>query len=114
MVLNKNIYLNNLVSDLNLSRLEIGWIMEHRMLYVRFDLITFKTNIKIVYYFLNYVLAGSVHSVAEALLILLDSTSEPIIPYNLHATCLSAVSYYSQCKQVSIILLLKYKLFLTF
>ncbi|KAF0754717.1 inositol polyphosphate 5-phosphatase OCRL-1 [Aphis craccivora] len=45
-------------------------------------------------------LPGSVHSVAEALLILLDSTSEPIIPYNLHATCLSAVSYYSQCKQI--------------
>ncbi|XP_050430300.1 inositol polyphosphate 5-phosphatase OCRL isoform X2 [Adelges cooleyi] len=43
---------------------------------------------------------GSVHSVAETLLILLDSTSEPIIPYNLHSACLSAVSNYSQCKQI--------------
>lgn len=69
-------------------------------------------KINISYYFLNYISAGSVHSVAEALLILLDSTSEPIIPYNLHATCLSAVSYYSQCKQVSIVLLLNHNLFL--
>lgn len=48
-------------------------------------------------------LAGSVHSVAETLLILLDSTSEPIIPYNLHSACLSAVSNYNQCKQVCFI-----------
>lgn len=53
-------------------------------------------------FYFNLISAGSVHSVAEALLILLDSTSEPIIPYNLHATCLSVSSYYAQCKQVSI------------
>lgn len=52
------------------------------------------------------ILAGSVHSVAEALLILLDSTSEPIIPYNLHAACLSASSNYGHCKQVSIVIIL--------
>lgn len=52
----------------------------------------------------NNISAGSVHSVAEALLILLDSTSEPIIPYNLHAACLSVVSNYNQCKQVSILI----------
>jgi len=83
------------------------------MLYVRFDLITYEKNEHYLL-FLNYISAGSVHSVAEALLILLDSTSEPIIPYNLHATCLSAVSYYSQCKQVSIVLLLNCNLFLFF
>ncbi|XP_050533288.1 inositol polyphosphate 5-phosphatase OCRL isoform X2 [Daktulosphaira vitifoliae] len=46
------------------------------------------------------VMPGSVHSVAETLLILLDSTSEPIIPFNLHSACLSAVSNYNQCKQI--------------
>lgn len=43
---------------------------------------------------------GSIHSVAEALLLLLESTSEPIIPYNLHSVCLSASSNYIQCKQI--------------
>lgn len=56
-----------------------------------------------MYYFINHISAGSVHSVAEALLILLDSTSEPIIPYNLHGACFSSVSNYGQCKQVSVI-----------
>ncbi|XP_046667170.1 inositol polyphosphate 5-phosphatase OCRL-like isoform X1 [Homalodisca vitripennis] len=48
----------------------------------------------------NESLPGSVHSVAEALLLLLESTSEPIIPYNLHNVCLSASSNYLQCKQI--------------
>ncbi|KAL7289736.1 hypothetical protein TKK_0016344 [Trichogramma kaykai] len=43
---------------------------------------------------------GSVHSVAEALLLLLDSTPEPLIPYNLHSQCLSATASYLQCKQI--------------
>lgn len=51
-------------------------------------------------YFLNTIQAGSIHSVAEALLLLLESTAEPIIPYNLHSICLSAASNYLQCKQV--------------
>lgn len=61
--------------------------------------------LKIIFNNISYynISAGSIHSVAEALLILLDSTSEPIIPYNLHAACLSAVSNYNQCKQVSIL-----------
>ncbi|XP_031826523.1 oculocerebrorenal syndrome of Lowe isoform X2 [Nomia melanderi] len=43
---------------------------------------------------------GSVHSVAEALLLLLESTAEPLIPYNLHSVCLSAAVNYLQCKQI--------------
>nr|CAD7427760.1 unnamed protein product [Timema monikensis] len=43
---------------------------------------------------------GGVHSVVEALLLLLESTAEPIIPYNLHNVCLAAGSNYLQCKQV--------------
>ncbi|XP_014209022.1 inositol polyphosphate 5-phosphatase OCRL-1 [Copidosoma floridanum] len=43
---------------------------------------------------------GSVHSVAEALLLLLDSTSEPLVPYNLHSVCLTAATNYLQCKQL--------------
>ncbi|XP_063218257.1 type II inositol 1,4,5-trisphosphate 5-phosphatase [Bacillus rossius redtenbacheri] len=45
-------------------------------------------------------LPGSVHSVAEALLLLLESTAEPIVPYNLHSVCLAAGSNYLQCKQL--------------
>ncbi|KAJ8669739.1 hypothetical protein QAD02_000998 [Eretmocerus hayati] len=43
---------------------------------------------------------GSVHSVAEALLLLLDSTPEPLVPYNLHNICLTAAASYLQCKQI--------------
>nr|CAD7404135.1 unnamed protein product [Timema cristinae] len=43
---------------------------------------------------------SGVHSVVEALLLLLESTAEPIIPYNLHNVCLAAGSNYLQCKQV--------------
>ena len=43
---------------------------------------------------------GGVHSVAESLLLLLESTSEPLVPYNLHNVCLSAATNYLQCKQV--------------
>jgi hypothetical protein len=52
-------------------------------------------------HFLTTIQAGSIHSVAEALLLLLESTAEPIIPYNLHNICLTAASSYLQCKQVS-------------
>ncbi|XP_041988020.1 type II inositol 1,4,5-trisphosphate 5-phosphatase [Aricia agestis] len=43
---------------------------------------------------------GSIHSVAEALLLLLESTSDPIIPYNLQEVCLRASANYLQCKQI--------------
>lgn len=43
---------------------------------------------------------GSVHSVAESLLLLLESTAEPLIPYNLHSVCLTAATSYLQCKQI--------------
>lgn len=43
---------------------------------------------------------GSIHSVAEALLLILDSTPEPLIPHNLHTDCLNACGSYIQCKQI--------------
>uniref|UniRef100_A0A8D8YIL8 Type II inositol 1,4,5-trisphosphate 5-phosphatase n=1 Tax=Cacopsylla melanoneura TaxID=428564 RepID=A0A8D8YIL8_9HEMI len=43
---------------------------------------------------------GSVHSVAESLLLLLESTAEPLVPYNLHEACLAASTSYLQCKQL--------------
>ncbi|KAG6460975.1 type II inositol 1,4,5-trisphosphate 5-phosphatase [Manduca sexta] len=43
---------------------------------------------------------GSIHSVAEALLLLLESTADPIIPYNLQSVCLRASANYLQCKQI--------------
>ncbi|KAK6633561.1 hypothetical protein RUM44_004168 [Polyplax serrata] len=45
-------------------------------------------------------LPGSVHSIAEALLLLLESTSEPLIPYNLHSLCISSSNNYSECRQI--------------
>lgn len=45
-------------------------------------------------------LPGSLHSIAEALLLLLESTAEPIVPFNLHSVCLGAASNYLQCKQI--------------
>lgn len=43
---------------------------------------------------------GGVHSVAEALLLLLDSTAEPIIPYNHHNVCFSTATNYWKCKEI--------------
>lgn len=43
---------------------------------------------------------GSIHSVTEALLLLLESTADPIIPYNLQSVCLRASGNYLQCKQI--------------
>jgi len=57
-------------------------------------------NVNILIFFSLYI-AGSIHSVAEALLLLLESTAEPLIPYNLHNVCLSAATNYFQCKQVN-------------
>ncbi|KAI5738999.1 hypothetical protein M8J77_013669 [Diaphorina citri] len=45
-------------------------------------------------------LPGSVHSVAESLLLLLESTAEPLIPYNMHPACLTASTSYVQAKQL--------------
>ncbi|XP_065223598.1 type II inositol 1,4,5-trisphosphate 5-phosphatase [Planococcus citri] len=45
-------------------------------------------------------LPGSVHSVAEALLLILDSTPEPIVPYSMHVDALNASTSYIQCKQI--------------
>ncbi|XP_059061805.1 type II inositol 1,4,5-trisphosphate 5-phosphatase-like [Achroia grisella] len=43
---------------------------------------------------------GCIHSVAEALLLLLESTADPIIPYNLQSVCLRASANYLQCRQI--------------
>ncbi|XP_046393866.1 inositol polyphosphate 5-phosphatase OCRL [Ischnura elegans] len=45
-------------------------------------------------------LPGSVHSVAEALVLLLESTAEPIIPFNLHKFCFKECGNYKACKQI--------------
>ncbi|KAJ1528351.1 hypothetical protein ONE63_006771 [Megalurothrips usitatus] len=45
-------------------------------------------------------LPGSLYSIAEALLLLLESTAEPIVPFNLHSVCLGAATNYLQCKQI--------------
>lgn len=45
-------------------------------------------------------LPGTVNSVAEGLLLLLESTDEPIIPYNHHFACINASSNYILCKQL--------------
>lgn len=47
-----------------------------------------------------YQIAGSVHSVAEALLLLLDSSSEPVIPYGMHGAALNCSHSYSQSLQL--------------
>uniref|UniRef100_A0A1Y1K9C3 Rho-GAP domain-containing protein n=1 Tax=Photinus pyralis TaxID=7054 RepID=A0A1Y1K9C3_PHOPY len=43
---------------------------------------------------------GSIHAVAEALLLFLSYTRDPIIPYHLHDTCIAAASNYQNCKQI--------------
>lgn len=49
---------------------------------------------------LNDVLPGSVHSVAEALLLFLEALPEPVIPYNLYQAALDATPNFSLCKEV--------------
>jgi phosphatidylinositol-bisphosphatase len=46
------------------------------------------------------VLPGSVHSVAEALLTLLESFAEPVIPYKFYTRCLEACANFTLCKQI--------------
>lgn len=43
---------------------------------------------------------GSVQATAEALLLLLSYTKEPVIPYDLHDACISAASNYQNCRQL--------------
>uniref|UniRef100_A0A6M2DJ32 phosphoinositide 5-phosphatase n=1 Tax=Xenopsylla cheopis TaxID=163159 RepID=A0A6M2DJ32_XENCH len=45
-------------------------------------------------------LPGSVYSVAEALLLLLDSSDEPVIPYGMHGAALNCSHSYSQSLQL--------------
>lgn len=46
----------------------------------------------------------SIHSVAEALLLLLDSFSEPVIPYILYQKALDAGTHFTECKKVCSVL----------
>lgn len=45
--------------------------------------------------------AGSNHSVAEALLLFLDSLPEPVVPYRFYQQCLESCSNANQCEKVS-------------
>ena len=49
---------------------------------------------------LNDALPGSVHSVAEALLLFLEALPEPVIPYSLYQGALDATPNFSLCKEV--------------
>lgn len=44
-------------------------------------------------------IASNIHAVAEALLLLLSYTPDPVIPYRLQQNCIAA-SNYNSCKQV--------------
>jgi len=46
--------------------------------------------------------AGSIHSVAEALLTLIDSFAEPVIPHQFYVRCIEACANETLCKQVSV------------
>jgi len=46
-------------------------------------------------------LAGTIHSVAEALLTLIDSFAEPVIPYQFYTRCIEASANDTLCKQVT-------------
>lgn len=43
---------------------------------------------------------GSVETVAEALLLFLSYTKDPVVPYNLHDGCIAAASSYQNCRQI--------------
>lgn len=43
---------------------------------------------------------GSIHAVAEALLLFLSYIKDPVIPYHLHDACIAAASNYTSCKQI--------------
>ena len=46
--------------------------------------------------------AGQLNSVAEALLLFLESLAEPVIPYAFYSKCLDSCSNFTLCKQVSL------------
>ena len=49
------------------------------------------------------VLAGSIHSVAEALVLFLQALAEPVIPSGFHPKCLKNPSHPVLCRQVSLV-----------
>jgi inositol polyphosphate 5-phosphatase INPP5B/F len=46
------------------------------------------------------IIEGSAYSVAQCLLIFLESLADPVIPENLYNHCIEAASSYAQCKQI--------------
>ena len=51
-------------------------------------------------YFLDMFQAGSIYSVAEALLIFIEALPEPVIPYAFYQRALECCNNYMLCKQV--------------
>ncbi|CAG9862346.1 unnamed protein product [Phyllotreta striolata] len=43
---------------------------------------------------------GTIQAAAETLLLFLSYTKDPVIPYELHDTCIAAASNYQHCKQI--------------
>lgn len=54
----------------------------------------------LVLIFLFFEIAGSIDSVAEVLLLLLDCFYEPVIPFPMHLRCIESASNYTACKQL--------------
>ena len=54
------------------------------------------------YVILNMTTAGSVHSVAESLLLFLECLAEPVIPFSVYYQCLSAANNLLLSKQVGL------------
>ncbi|KAJ8938680.1 hypothetical protein NQ318_004480 [Aromia moschata] len=47
-----------------------------------------------------YRYAGTVQAVAESLLLFLSYTKDPVIPFELHDTCIAAASNFQNCRQI--------------
>ena len=53
-------------------------------------------------YFLDLLQAGSLYSIAEALLIFLEALPEPVIPYAFYQRALECCNNFMLCKQVRV------------
>jgi len=60
-----------------------------------------ETESRTLYFLSSNESAGSIHSVAEALLMLIDSFAEPVIPYQFYYRCIEGSSNETLCKQVT-------------
>ncbi|XP_063845659.1 inositol polyphosphate 5-phosphatase OCRL-like isoform X4 [Scylla paramamosain] len=85
-----------LVNHLHSHALEVKGIFNYRGL--QKEIIEIRTSLDEGV--LNDVLPGSVHSVAEALLLFLEALPEPVIPYSLYQAALDATPNFSLCKEI--------------